>query len=165
VRIAIAHLLICLVVLVLGNHVSADLVSPDTAVASSEFTAGFDGLAIHTIDGSGLPPNFTVSDAHAAYFSGNHWTSTGGPPANEFITWGFTIPQTLDAIFIWNHQSSVPPAVNSGYDVTQYDLTVFDGCVWRRFNDPNGQSSSAGHGHRTDARLRNHCDERGIRTF
>lgn len=136
-RIAFVHMVICFVVSIVCRPVNADLVSPDTAVASTQFTAGFDGLAIHTIDGSGLPANFTVSDAHAAYSSGNHWTTTGGPPANEFITWGFITPQTLDSMFIWNHQSTVPPAANPGYDVTQYDLTLLDvsGGVLLTLND------------------------------
>jgi hypothetical protein len=105
----------------------ADLVQPDVVLASSEFTAGFDGLAMNTINGSGLPVGFGPGDTHAAYVSGNHWTSNLQTiPTDQFINWGFNTPQTLTAIHIWNHQSTQPPADNPGYDVTLFDLTLFD---------------------------------------
>lgn len=104
-----------------------EFIQPDTAVASSEFTASFDGRAVHTIDGSGLPAGFGPSDSHSAYASGNHWTTASGTtPTTQFITWGFATPQILDTIYIWNHQSNAPPANNTGYDVTLFDLTLFD---------------------------------------
>ena len=107
---------------------AVNLLAPDTAVASSQFSAGFDGLAVNTINGSGLPLGFFgPGDAHAAYASGNHWTTTTAqPPTSQFITWGFTTPKSLDSIVIWNHQSTTPPAANPGYDVTLFDLTLFD---------------------------------------
>lgn len=108
------------------NQVEAGLIQPNSAVASTEFTAGFDGRAVNTINGAGLPPGFGPTDAHAAYASGNHWTTTGGPPTAAFITWSFTTPQVLDTIYLWNHQSTLPTAANSGYDVTLFDLTLFD---------------------------------------
>jgi len=104
----------------------ADLIiAPDSVTASSEFTAGFDGAAINTINGSGLPGAFTLSSSHAAYASGNHWTTTGGNPVGEFIVWSFASPKLLSAMHVWNHQSS-PNADNPGYDVTQFDLTLLD---------------------------------------
>jgi PEP-CTERM motif len=109
-----------------SSRATADLVRPDSAVASTEFTSGFDGAAVNTINGTGLPAGFSPTDPHAPYASGNHWTTTGGPPAAEFISWGFTAAQTLDTIHIWNHQSTTPPASNAGYDVTSFDLTLFD---------------------------------------
>jgi hypothetical protein len=108
------------------NQAEAGFIQPNAAVASTQFTAGFDGQAVNTINGSGLPPGFGPTNAHAPYASGNHWTTTGGPPTAEFITWSFTTPQVLDTIYIWNHQSTSPPAANSGYDVTLFDLTLFD---------------------------------------
>jgi hypothetical protein len=108
------------------RRAAAQFIQPDTAIASSQFTSGFDGLAGNTINGSGLPPAFGPGDPHADYASGNHWTTTGGPPTSEFITWGFTTPQTLGTIYIWNHRSTTPTAANAGYDVTLFDLTLFD---------------------------------------
>ena len=114
-------------VAVIPSTAYCGLVQPDTAVASTEFTAGFDGRAVHTIDGSGLPAGFGPTDAHAAYAGGNHWTTASGTtPTTQFITWGFATPQILDTIYIWNHQSTVPPATNAGYDVTLFDLTLVD---------------------------------------
>lgn len=111
-----------------SNSAVADFIQPDSAVASSEFTAGFDGRAVNTINGSGLPAGFGPADAHADYASGNHWTSNAGTtPTDQSITWGFAAAQTLDAIYIWNHRSNVPPAANTGYDVTVFTLTLFDG--------------------------------------
>ena len=107
-----------------GSAYSA-VIQPNSATPSSEFTSGFDGRAVHTIDASGLGPGFTPATPHDAYASGNHWTTDGSGPTDEFITWGFTTPQTLDTIYIWNHQSTTPTANNTGYDVTLFDLTVF----------------------------------------
>jgi hypothetical protein len=105
----------------------AVFIQPSSAVASSQFNAGFDAQAVNTINGSGLPSGFGPGSTHAAYASGNHWaTDSGTTPTTQFITWGFTTAQTLDTIYIWNHQSTVPPANNPGYDVTLFDLTLFD---------------------------------------
>ena len=107
--------------------IQAALVQPDSALASSEFTAGFDGTAMNTIDGSGLPVSFTTSDAHGPYVTGTHWTTTlEEPPTDQSITWGFSTPQTLSHIYIWNHLSTSSPASNTGYEVTLFDLTLFD---------------------------------------
>lgn len=105
----------------------AAFIQPSSAVGSSEFTAGFNAAAVNTIDGSGLPAGFGPDTVHAAYASGNHWTTaTGTTPLSQFITWGFSAPQTLEAMYVWNHRSTPPPATNSGYDVTLFDLTLFD---------------------------------------
>lgn len=118
------------VILNTASIAGAVLISPDTAIPSTEFTLninGFDGLAIHTIDGSGLPIGFDQTATHDLYASGNHWTTGPGTLPNEqFITWGFGTPQTLNEVYLWNHQSTVPPSGSSGYDVTVFDLTVFD---------------------------------------
>lgn len=110
------------------QQAQAIFISPDTAVASSQFdSGGFSAIAANTINGSGLPVGFGSTNSHAAYVSGNHWTTASGTsPTTQFITWGFTTAQTLDTIYIWNHLSTDPPASNTGYDVTLFDLTLFD---------------------------------------
>lgn len=100
--------------------VSAALIQPDTATASSAY---FDGHyePEFTIDGSGMPANFTPADAHAPYGQDNHWTSDNSTiPSQQWIRWGFTTPQTLGAMYIWNHRS------NGNYAVTSFDLTILD---------------------------------------
>ena len=115
-------------IVLLAGSACASLVVPDTATPSSQFAGGFNGAAINTINGSGLPVGYGPSDPHAAYASGNHWTTaTATNPLDGFIVWGFNSPQVLDAIYIWNHQSTQPPAGNAGYDVTLFDLTLRDG--------------------------------------
>jgi hypothetical protein len=105
----------------------AATIQPTSVTASSEFIIGFDGAAVHTIDGSGLPIGFTPASTHDAYASGNHWTTNSGTvPSASFINWFFAAPQTLDRMYVWNHQSTTPTAANPGYDVTQFDLTLFD---------------------------------------
>ena len=112
-------------IFVLTQPARAILIQPDTATASSEFSSGY--LATNTINGSGLPSGFDISDTHANYAVGNHWTSaTGTTPTDQFISWGFITPQTLDTIYIWNHLSSQPLAANTGYDVTLFDLTLLN---------------------------------------
>ena len=125
---AIKVLLATTVLFSVSSETRAAFIQPSSAVASSEFTNGFNGQAVNTINGSGLPSGFGPASAHAAYASGNHWsTATATAPTTQFITWGFTTAQTLDTIYIWNHQSTTPPANNTGYDVTLFDLTLFDG--------------------------------------
>jgi hypothetical protein len=115
-----------LLTLSVADAARAALIQPDTAVASTEFSAGFDGLAVNTINGSGLPSGFGPGSAHAPYASGNHWTTLATSPPTQFITWGFSAPQTLDEMYVWNHQSTSPPAGSSNYDVTLFDLTLRD---------------------------------------
>jgi hypothetical protein len=123
----------------LGTCARAQLIRPDTAMASSFFGSTY--RAENAINGSGLPANFTVADAHAAYSNsgeGKHWTTASGTPANASITFGFATPRYLVAFHLWNHQSTVPPATNPGYDVTLFDLTFLgaDGTtVLRTLND------------------------------
>ena len=106
----------------LGN---SSIIQPDTAVASSEYSSSYQ--ATNTIDGSGLSdPLLGSNTVHDLYRPGNHWTSAGTAPRDQLIDWGFNTPQNLDEIYIWNHQSTVGPAANPGYDVTLFDLTLFD---------------------------------------
>ena len=99
---------------------------PDSAVASSEFSDRY--KANYTIDGSGLPEGFGPDDLHNPYTYDNHWTSAlNTDPLDQVINWGFNVPQNLDEIYLWNHQSTEGWADNPGYDVTLFDVTLFDG--------------------------------------
>lgn len=102
---------------------NAMLISPDGASASSQHSGSYDPG--NTIDGSGLPANFTAADAHADYAANNHWTAASGDLLNAWITWTFNTPQTLSSIVIWNHLSN-GPAGNPGYEPTLFDLTIRD---------------------------------------
>lgn len=110
--------------LALAMPARAAIIQPNTAVASSEFNGSY--LAINTINGSGLAGAVGTLPTHAAYATGNHWTTASGSPLNAYITWGFSAPQTLDTIHLWNHQSNGGLANNPGYDVGNFDLTFFN---------------------------------------
>jgi len=103
----------------------AAVIKPDTAIASSQFSAAYSPT--RTIDGSGLPSPTDISAAHADYTSAsNHWTTAAaGGPVGQWIEWGFTAPATVGAIYIWNHRSN-GVASNSGYEPTVFDLTFYD---------------------------------------
>lgn len=106
---------------------TAAILTPDTAVASSEFPSGNAAFAaVNTINGSGLT-DFGGSSGHADYSAnpGNHWTTDGSPVIGSFITWGFSSAVSLSAMYVWNHRSNVI-AQNSGYDVTLFDLVLRD---------------------------------------
>lgn len=111
--------------LALAAPAHAVIIQPNTAVASSEFSSSY--LAINTINGSGLTGPVGSLPTHSAYATGNHWTTAANTnPLDAFITWGFTSPQTLDTIYLWNHQSNGGIANNSGYDVGNFALTFFN---------------------------------------
>jgi hypothetical protein len=120
-------LLKCLALLVLGASAHATIIQPNTATASSN--AGSSYVPTNTINGSGLLGPVSTLPNHGPYTSssgGNHWTSDGSAPLNEWIQWGFTTAQTLDTIYVWNHQSTTSLAINANYDVTAFTLTFFD---------------------------------------
>ncbi|MDY7004394.1 MAG: PEP-CTERM sorting domain-containing protein [Cyanobacteriota bacterium] len=74
-----------------------------------------------------MPSGFDQNDVHNPYASGNHWTNDRSTtPTDQFIEWSFNTPEDLSAIYIWNHQSTTPPANHSGYDVTSFDLILID---------------------------------------
>lgn len=104
---------------------ASSIVTPDTATASSDFGSTLSYAAINTINGSGLTAPITPSLAHANYAAGNHWTTDGSSPLDEWIEWGFNTPQTLGTIYIWNHRSN-NIAANPGYEPILFDLTLFD---------------------------------------
>jgi hypothetical protein len=112
----------------------AAVVKPDTARASSEFSATY--RAENTINGTGLTGDGTdVTEAHAPYSNayeakvdafGNHWTTRGSAILDQWIVWAFDTPTLLGGIYIWNHESGGGLASNSGYEPTLFDLELFD---------------------------------------
>jgi len=106
---------------------AAVIIQPDTATASSSFSTFFE--PINTINGSGLLGPVSSLPNHAAYSGeagGNHWTTNGIiAPTNNWIEWGFNTLQTLNTIYIWNHQSN-NIASNPGYDVGNFTLTFYN---------------------------------------
>ncbi|MDX2147418.1 MAG: hypothetical protein SFZ23_07830 [Planctomycetota bacterium] len=103
---------------------SAQLIRPNSATATSEFSSNY--VITNTINGSGLPANFGLEDAHADYSTGNHWTTRSGQTIGQSATFTFTTPQTLGGFYIWNHRSNAI-AANRFYEVTRFDLVLFDG--------------------------------------
>lgn len=99
------------------------LVQPDSATATSTFSGSYD--IGNTIDGSGLPANFTLTDAHATYVQNNHWTTANGDTIGESATFFFNTPQTFAAFHMWNHRSN-GVAANPNYEVTLFDLILRD---------------------------------------
>jgi hypothetical protein len=92
---------------VIGGVAHAATIQPTSVTASSEFTTGFDGAAVNTINGSGLPIGFSPASAHDGYSTGNHWTTASDTaPTASFINWFFAVPQTLDRMYVWNKTSS-----------------------------------------------------------
>ena len=98
-----------------------DLVQPDSATASSEFSDQFD--IGNTIDGSGLPANFSTSDEHETYVVDNHWTTAAGQTIGTTATFEFNTPKTLRAFVFWNHRSDNISA-NGNYEIVRYALTL-----------------------------------------
>lgn len=119
----------CCALLLLAPSLQAAIITPDTATASSQFGSGSSYAPINTINGSGLTAPITPSSLHANYASssgGNHWTTDGTNPLDEWIEWGFNTAQTIGGIYIWNHRSN-NIANNSGYEPVLFDLTLYDG--------------------------------------
>ncbi|WP_439547101.1 PEPxxWA-CTERM sorting domain-containing protein [Sandarakinorhabdus sp.] len=104
----------------------AAVFKPTGATASSFFNSDY--VPENTINGSGLTGAGTdITQAHGIYVQGNHWTTAfQTQPTTQWIDWTFNSPVTMGAAYIWNHQSTLPLAANSGYDVTLFDLTLFD---------------------------------------
>lgn len=96
---------------------------PDTATASSEFSSSFD--VGNAIDGSGLPVEFTIDDAHADYAVNNHWTTASNPSFPVSAILGFNTPVTIGQFFLWNHRSNII-ANDAFYEVIQFDLILRD---------------------------------------
>lgn len=114
--------------LMLAVPAQATVINADTVSASSVFNSNY--LAENTINGSGLGgADLNVVDpttiAHDDYAEGNHWTTSGSSPTDQWIRWAFDTDQTLGGIYVWNHRSNVISA-NSGYEPTLFDLTLYD---------------------------------------
>jgi hypothetical protein len=103
---------------------NAAIITPNTATASSTFDPIQFGPQ-HTINGSGITLPLNLFSVHADYSFSNHWTSNAVAPTDQWISWGFSAPHTLSAIYIWNHRSN-NFASNPGYAPTLFDLTIFD---------------------------------------
>ena len=124
---AFSHTLAAGLLVAVASPLQAAFVQPDTASASSFHSAPY--VAENTINGSGLSGAADETSTHAPYSSasgGNHWTTAGGTATDADITWGFSSAQTLYGMYVWNHQSNGGLASNPNYDVTLFDLTVFD---------------------------------------
>lgn len=109
----------------LASVASAQLFQPNSATATSEFSSLYD--IGNTIDGSGLPANFTPTDAHANYAVNNHWTTRSGAlnANNAAASFLFNTPVTIGTFHMWNHRSN-NIAADPGYAVTRFDLRLFD---------------------------------------
>ncbi len=104
---------------------SAQLFQPDSATATSTFSALYSIL--NTINGSGMPANFTPASAHANYAINNHWTTAAGAlnQNNAAASFFFNQPVTIGTFHMWNHRSN-GIAADPGYAVTLFNLRLFD---------------------------------------
>ncbi|MFT3683878.1 MAG: hypothetical protein QM783_02940 [Phycisphaerales bacterium] len=108
----------------LAAAASAQFITPNSATATSEFSGSY--VIGNTINGSGLPANFTIADAHATYVAGNHWTTQSGHTIGESATFSFSQAQTLGVFHMWNHRSN-NIASNGSYEPVLFDLELFSG--------------------------------------
>jgi hypothetical protein len=99
-------------------------ITPISATASTNYSSSY--LIDFTIDGSGLPENFTLSSLHADYTVNNHWTTQIGDITGAFADFDLGTEQSLTHLYLWNHRSNSPPAFSTGYAVTQFDLSFFN---------------------------------------
>lgn len=97
---------------------------PDSATASSEWSEGFS--IDYAIDGSGLPLDFEPEDFHRPYDFENHWTTEDGDVHGAWAWFHFDSPVELDTFYLWNHQSTSPPAFSENYGITSFDLEFLD---------------------------------------
>ncbi len=102
---------------------SAQLIRPDGATATSEFSSSY--LVLNAINGTGLPTNFSPTDAHATYSTNNHWTTRFGQTIGHSATFTFNAPQSIGGFYMWAHRSN-GVASNPYYAVTRFDLVFRD---------------------------------------
>lgn len=107
-----------------GNLATAQLIQPDSATASSEFSGAY--LITNTINGSGLPAGFGPDAVHNTYLQNNHWTTRSGALQNNnaFANFFFDDPTTIGTMYLWNHLSN-GVAADPGYAVTLFDLRYY----------------------------------------
>lgn len=110
----------------------ATLIQPNSATATSEFSASYD--IGNTIDGSGITGAVTPTSTHVGYgpvnFVNLYWTTqartgTQITDGSTSATYTFTAPQSLVAFYLWNHQGSANGGT-SKYYVTKFDLIFRD---------------------------------------
>ena len=106
-----------------GTIAQAQLFSPNSATATSEFSGSYD--IGNAIDGSGLPVGYTPADPHATYVQNNHWTTRNGETIGQSATFVFDPPRTIGTFHMWNHRSN-GVASNPHYDVVEFDLVLRD---------------------------------------
>ncbi|QJE98512.1 hypothetical protein [Luteolibacter luteus] len=118
----------CLALATFPSAHAAVMIVPDSIHEVSSFFSP-EYKPQNTINGSGLPGDYSASSIHAAYSNtggGNHWTSAADTqPLDQFITFAFNTAQDLTSFVMWNHQSNGGISTNSGYDVTLFDLTFY----------------------------------------
>ena len=108
----------------LSGLATAQLIRPDSATATSEFSSLY--VIANAINGSGLPAGFTPASAHGTYVGGNHWTTRAGQTIGQSATFNFAAPRTIGAFHMWGHRSN-GVASNPYYAVTRFDLVMRDG--------------------------------------
>ena len=75
--------LLLLLALSTGLAHGQTLLTPASATASTEYSSLYD--IGNTIDGSGLPGGFGLTDVHADYATNNHWTTNGDTVSAQSI--------------------------------------------------------------------------------
>ncbi|MEM7754739.1 MAG: hypothetical protein AAF297_03785 [Planctomycetota bacterium] len=114
---------VALAVFGIAGFAAGGIITPDSAVASSEFSGSY--LIGNTIDGSGLSAGDVASATHANYIQGNHWTTRAGEQVDATATFFFDDAQTVGQFLLWNHRSNVI-AADPLYAVRTFDLELFD---------------------------------------
>jgi hypothetical protein len=107
-----------------GSGGSWEFFQPDSATASSEWSPAYS--IEHAIDGSGLPLELEPEHEHRPYGLSNHWTTEDGDVEGAWAWFHFDEPVELDTLFLWNHQSTSPPAFSPNYAITRFDLELLD---------------------------------------
>ncbi|MEO5959452.1 MAG: VPDSG-CTERM sorting domain-containing protein [Opitutaceae bacterium] len=106
------------ILLVLCASARATIIQPNTATASTTYQG--ENIASHTIDGSGLQGPVATLPTHSVSSTLTHWLSSNqGLVTDQYITWGFSSPQTLDTIYLWNAQAP-------HYEVGEFALTFYN---------------------------------------
>lgn len=113
----------------LAGMADAQFFQADSAVAGSEFSSSY--RIVNTINGSGLPGGFGLTTPHDPYSNasgGNHWTTAANAILNgtAWAEYSFNTAKTIGTFHMWNHQSNGGLASNPDYDVTKFNLKLYD---------------------------------------
>jgi hypothetical protein len=106
----------------LAPTAAAQLFSPDSATASSQFSGSYD--IGNAIDSSGFPAVCSFNTPHATYTTNNHWT-TAAFPTNPNATLSFDEPKQLRQFYLWNHRSN-GVASDPNYAIKRFNLVFLD---------------------------------------